>query len=267
MYTENSILLPIFSSETNLLAILELSDSQNNFEDIDEQYFIRLVAEFLPKVFQRIIEKDRFKYEIHYNDMVLDIYNKLFNSDDLETFLTRAFEILRDMFFVSDARVYALASQEEVLTYAPVFSAGSDGKVESYTRKQIKYLDSLAAKSVDTGKSCIETSVQSSKYFNSLIDIETTKPLFIIPIIRKFGPKKVGELTTPREVMGVVEIALAQKPLRITPQLMEQDCDHMYCDDGVEINKEYILKKIVDILSAVMQKCFLKDIHVKKLDG
>lgn len=45
-YTENSILLPIFSSETKLLAILELSDSQNNFEDIDEQYFIRLVAEF-----------------------------------------------------------------------------------------------------------------------------------------------------------------------------------------------------------------------------
>jgi hypothetical protein len=199
--------------------------------------------------------------------MVLDIYNKLFNSDDLETFLTRAFEILREMFFVSDARVYALASEEEVLTYAPMFSAGSDGNVESYTRKQIKYLDSLAAKSINTGKSCIETSVQCSSYFNSLIDIETTKPLFIIPIMKKFDPKITDELTAPREVMGVVEIALAQKPLRITPQLMEQDPGHMYRDDGVEINKEYILKRIVDILSAVMQKCFFKDIHVKKLDS
>jgi hypothetical protein len=199
--------------------------------------------------------------------MVLDIYNKLFSSDDLEAFLTRAFEILREMFFVSDARVYALASEEEVLTYAPVFSEGSDGKVESYTRKQIKYLDSLAAKSVYTGKSCIETSVQSSKYFNSLIDIETTKPLFIIPIMKKFDPKITDELTAPLEVMGVVEIALAQKPLRITPQLTEHDPDHIFRDDGVEINKEYILKRIVDILSAVMQKCFLKDIHVKKLES
>ena len=46
VYTDNTIAFPIFDKEYKLLAIFEMSDSKSNFDDVDEQYFIRLIAEF-----------------------------------------------------------------------------------------------------------------------------------------------------------------------------------------------------------------------------
>ena len=63
-FTDNTICFPIIDSNLKLLAILELSNSDTFFSDADEQYFIRLVSQFLPMIFSKIIYNNDLKNEI-----------------------------------------------------------------------------------------------------------------------------------------------------------------------------------------------------------
>lgn len=280
VYVENSIVQPILSEDKTLLAILELSNSEYSFENIDEQYFIRIITQFIPKVFNKIIEKNNLRNEIDYFGNIVSVYNKLYCCENLKTFIYCAMQSIKEIANASDVRIYILASENEVWRYKVQEQNDSTENflidIEKELKKpeipqldqieleKIELLGSLAKQAIQNARPIILTSINSSKYFNKQIDIDTNKPLYILPIAKykHVDYKENNNPSNAKNVFGVVEIALSQKPLRLSFGKEKNGLNQLFEDDGVKTNIDFIMNKTVEVFSSVMTKQNFDEVYV-----
>jgi len=188
------LLMPLKGEDEKVIGVLEISNFSYETFLMDLDYFGQILCEFCAVLWDRTNREDVLRNDIKYKEMYLDAFAELSSASSHKEFCLGVEEWAPRVFPSSIAR-YVLVNNSLELT-------------RFFKNKSPQILDvnnGIIGKVTLQRKPFILLDVMSSKIHSDNIDINTTFPLYTVPVLIK--RKSDGEIS----VIGVLQIVLNQK--------------------------------------------------------
>ena len=177
-YVESTLLLPIYvrndelGERKKLKAVLEVSNSVQEFFGHDEEYLGIIVAEYIALFLEKYIQNQVYSYKLKYNQMVLQSFQKLCEAKQRAQFVREVQSAVHYIFGIQQSKFYFLENGN-LVTY-------QGEKAESRSVFPLHY--GLCGLVAAQNRGLIINDVKYSTVFNKLVDIQSILPIYTMPI-------------------------------------------------------------------------------------
>ncbi|CAD8051907.1 unnamed protein product [Paramecium primaurelia] len=249
MYTNQSLLYPIFNQNQILSGILEISNSVSDYFSFDEEYYGVILAKFCEQLIKNQIKTRLLSVTLKFDSMVQNAFNDFLLSKtqfELYKYIRHWMETILTVSMIA----FYFVKNDQFITYKTIGTSW-DGMTHKNAITQGRVLDQpinlnkkgIAKQVCDRKKELIVMNMRKSIEFDETIDLDSILPVLIHPII--FDNK----------VIAVFEVPIKQR------NLLKQEKDKIMLGSSTIVG----LDQSFEMMAAKLGTTIMNAINILKL--